>query len=114
MLFVSKAYGGHTHDFTIFKEIFADFDFSAFSVHVDSVFIGLEKHVMSAFIFRPYKAAKNNPLTDFQRAVNACLARFRVWAGHSIAKTKAFFSCGLKTGCFRKINWMMPYPSVLN
>ncbi|RYE20394.1 MAG: hypothetical protein EOP45_11130 [Sphingobacteriaceae bacterium] len=92
ILFISKAYSGHTHDFTIFKEIFAGFDFSAFRVHVDSGFVGLEKYVTPDFIFRPYKATKNNPLTDFQRAVNACLAHFRVRVEHAIAKAKAFFS----------------------
>lgn len=85
-------YDGHVHDFTIFKEIFAEFDFSLFRIHVDSGFYGLENHVLPLFLFRPTKARKNNPLTPLQRACNAVLASARVRVEHAIAKAKAFFS----------------------
>lgn len=85
-------YDGHVHDFTIFKEIFAEFDFSLFRVHVDSGFCGLENYVRPLFLFRPTKARKNNPLTSMQRACNTALARVRVRIEHAIAKAKAFFS----------------------
>jgi hypothetical protein len=85
-------YDGHTHDFTIFKDIFADFDFSLFRVHVDSGFSGLEKHVTPRFLCRPVKARKNNPLTAGQRICNTALASVRVRIEHAIAKAKAFFS----------------------
>lgn len=85
-------YNGHVHDFTIFKEIFAEFDFSLFRVHVDSGFFGLENCVQPFFIFRPTKARKNNPLTPLQRACNMALASVRVRVEHAIAKAKAFFS----------------------
>ncbi len=85
-------YEGHVHDFTIFKEIFAEFDFSLFRVHVDSGFSGLEKHVTPSFLFRPTKARKNHPLTPVQRICNNALASARVRVEHAIAKAKAFFS----------------------
>lgn len=85
-------YEGHLHDFTIFKEIFAEFDFSLFRVHIDSGFSGLEKHVSPSFIFRPTKAYKNHPLTSLQRTCNSALARVRVRVEHAIAKAKSFFS----------------------
>lgn len=85
-------YDGHVHDFAIFKEIFAEFDFSLFRVHVDSGFCGLESHVHPLFLFRPTKARKNNPLTSLQRACNSALASVRVRVEHAIAKAKAFFS----------------------
>lgn len=85
-------YEGHVHDFTIFKEIFTQFDFSLFRVHVDSGFSGLEKHATPLFIFRPAKASRNHPLTSLQRICNNVLASVRVRVEHAIAKAKAFFS----------------------
>lgn len=85
-------YDGHVHDFTFFKDIFAEFDFSAFRVHVDSGFCGLEKYVTPFFLFRPTKARKTKPLTQEQRPSDAALASGRVRVEHGIAKAKAFFS----------------------
>lgn len=85
-------YAGHVHDFTIFKEIFAEFDFSLFRVHVDSGFTGIEKQVTPRYVFKPTKASKNKPLTFMQRLGNAALASVRVRVEHAIAKAKAFFS----------------------
>ena len=84
-------YDGHVHDFTIFKEILATFDFSAVRVPVDSGFSGLEKYVTPLFVFRPTKARKNYPLTPTQRACNTALASVRVRVEHAIAKAKVFF-----------------------
>ena len=92
ILFVSRMYDGHVHDFAMFKDIFAGIDFSLFRVHVDSGFHGLEKYVTPRFLFRPVKAHKNNPLTASQRRCNQVLASARVRVEHAIAKAKAFFS----------------------
>ena len=91
ILFASNAYDGHTHDFTIFKEIFAGFDFSKFQTYVDLGFIGIKKHVVEGDIFIPHKASKNHPLTASQKEENTELARVRVVVEHSIAKIKSFF-----------------------
>jgi hypothetical protein len=85
-------YNGHVHDFTIFKEVVAEFDFSCFRVHVDSGFTGLENYINPQFIFKPVKARKNNPLTTSQRLCNTALASVRVCVEHAIGKAKAFFS----------------------
>ena len=89
-------YDGHVHDFTIFKEVLAEFTFSCFRVHVDSGFTGLEKYIVPQFIFKPIKARKNNPLTTRQRLCNTALASVRVCVEHAIAKAKAFFSLRIK------------------
>lgn len=80
------------HDFTIFKEVFANITLSSFRIHVDSGFTGLEKYVTPRFIFKPVKARKNNPLTKSQHLCNRALASVRVCVEHAIAKAKAFFS----------------------
>jgi hypothetical protein len=92
ILFISKRYDGRVHDFTIFKEVLAEFDFSCFRVHVDSGFTGLEKYITPQFIFKPVKARKNKPLTTSQRLCNTVLASVRVCVEHAIGKAKAFFS----------------------
>ena len=91
ILFASDAYDGHTHDFTIFKDIFAGFDFSTFQTYADLGFIGIKKQVMGGTIFIPHKASKNCPLTASQKEENTALARVRVVVENSIAKIKSFF-----------------------
>ena len=91
ILFASKAYDGRTHDFAIFKEIFAGLDFSRFETHVDLGFLGLGKNVSGANVFIPHKATKNYPLTARQKEENTELSRLRVVVENAIAKIKSFF-----------------------
>ena len=91
ILFTSDAYDGHTHDFTIFKQLFAGFDFSKFQTYVDLGFIGIKKHISGGTIFIPHKASKNHPLTSAQKETNTQLARVRVGVENAIAKIKSFF-----------------------
>lgn len=91
ILFLSSAYSGHTHDFTIFKELFAGRDFSGRTVYVDSGFMGISKNITGATIYLPQKAARNHPLTQGQKDANTSLARVRVVVENAIAKIKTFF-----------------------
>ena len=91
ILFPSFAYPGHTHDFTIFKELFAGLDFFGRLVYVDSGFTGIKKQIRGASIHLPQKATKNHPLTQEQKAGNTGLAKIRVVVENAIAKMKAFF-----------------------
>ena len=91
ILFASNAYDGRTHDFAIFKEIFAGLDFSRFETHVDLGFLGLGKNVSGANVFIPHKATKNYPLTARQKEENTELSRLRVVVENAIAKIKSFF-----------------------
>ncbi len=91
ILWVSNWYNGSTHDFTIFKDIFAHLTLEKYRVHVDSGFVGIAKFIDCKYIFIPFKARKNHPLTAFQKAINQCLAAVRVAVENSIAQLKAFF-----------------------
>jgi len=91
LIFVSKAYSGHTHDFTIFKDIFAALDVSAYRLHVDAGFVGIKNVVTCKHIWIPYKASKHKPLTNVQKAINHVFAHVRVAVENTIAKLKAFF-----------------------
>ena len=91
ILWVSKCYNGSTHDFTIFKDIFTHLTLEKYRIHVDSGFVGIAKFIACKYVFIPFKARKNRPLTTFQKAVNKCLASIRVAVENSIAQLKAFF-----------------------
>lgn len=91
ILFTSKAYSGCTHDFTIFKELFATLDLTAYRLHVDAGFTGIRHVITCANVWIPYKASKNNPLTPIQKAINSVYAKIRVAVENAIAKAKAFF-----------------------
>jgi hypothetical protein len=91
ILWVSKWYTGSTHDFTIFKDVFAHLTLENYRVHVDSGFMGIAKFIDCKYVFIPFKARKNQPLTAFQKAINQHLAAIRVAVENSIAQLKAFF-----------------------
>ncbi|MEJ7663102.1 MAG: transposase family protein [Hymenobacter sp.] len=91
ILWVSKCYNGSTHDFTIFKDVFANLTLEKYRIHVDAGFVGIAKFIACHYVFIPFKASKNRPLTIFQKAVNQCLASVRVAVENSIAQLKAFF-----------------------
>jgi hypothetical protein len=91
VLFVAPMQSGHTHDFTIFKELFSHVDFCAHRVHVDLGFLGIVKKVKHSTIFIPFKKPKNGELTEDEKLTNQCFARFRVVVENAIAKIKSFF-----------------------
>jgi len=88
---LSNLYPGRVHDFTIFKEVLAEFDFSKLKVHVDLGFLGIAKLLPTACINIPLKATKNKPLTPEQKAGNKQMAQLRVVVENTIAKMKSFF-----------------------
>lgn len=88
---MSAAYPGHTHDFVIFKKLFAGLDFSGRVVYVDSGFVGIKKNITGAIIYIPHKSSKNHPLTQDQKDDNTALSKVRVVIENSIAKIKSFF-----------------------
>ena len=91
VVWLSRLYPGRIHDFTIFKELLALFDFSKLKVHVDLGFLGIVKLLPDVRIHIPLKATKNKPLTPEQKAENKKLAQLRVVVENTIAKMKSFF-----------------------
>lgn len=91
LLWVSNIYSGRTHNFKIYKEIFAGINLKNYRIHVDAGFVGIKKFSECGFVFIPFKARKNHPLTPFERVANQLLAHFRVAIENIIAKIKVFF-----------------------
>lgn len=84
-------YDGKIHDFSIFKELFTNIDFSALKVYVDLGFLGIKKIINPQELHIPIKASKNHPLTETQKEFNCNISRIRVVVENAIAKMKAFF-----------------------
>ena len=89
--YTSPLYDGSVHDYTIFKELFSDITLEKYRVHVDAAFVGIRDFIDCKFVFVPYKATRNHPLTKGQKAINAVLASYRVCIENSIARMKAYF-----------------------
>jgi len=84
-------YDGQTHDFTIFKELFTDMNFSDVKVYVDLGFLGIKKVIKFSELFIPHKSSKNHPLTEIQKEENCTYSRIRVGVENALAKVKSFF-----------------------
>lgn len=91
ILFISAMYDGKTHDFSIFKEIFTDFDFSKLKVYVDLGFLGIKKKIKFDELFIPHKGSKKKPLSEAQKDENCNISRIRVGIENALAKIKSFF-----------------------
>jgi hypothetical protein len=79
------------HDFTIFKELFSGLTLHKYRIHVDAGFVGIRDYIDCKYVFIPYKATRDNPLTKVQKTINAVLASYRVCIENSIARMKAYF-----------------------
>ena len=82
---------GTTHDFRMFKESLVGVLPSNIFMLLDSGFQGAADYFPNALL--PYKATKNNPLTDEQKAWNTALSRLRVVIEHVNRKLKIFRIC---------------------
>jgi hypothetical protein len=65
---------GKTHDFQMFKDSLVGVLPEDTSALLDSGYQGVNEYFINAII--PYKATKNNPLTDEQKAFNKLLAKY--------------------------------------
>lgn len=104
LYFASRLYAGKEHDFTLFKDSFAGFDFSRWRVHVDLGFLGILKAVATGPVNIPHKKMPKQALTEAQKAENTGLAKLRVVIENSIAKMKSYFVLRIENRMKKKIN----------
>ena len=64
--------------------------------------MGTAKFIDRKYVFIPFKARKNYPLTTFKKAINQCLAAVRVAVENSIAQLKALFMWGIENRMRKK------------
>jgi len=82
---------GTVHDFKMFKDSLADVLPKDISALLDSGYQGVNDYFINALI--PFKATKNNPLTDEQKALNTILSKYRVAIEHINRELKIFRIC---------------------
>ena len=75
----------------MFKESLAECIPKDIIAYVDSGYQGIKDYLPHAII--PFKASKNNPLTEEQKAFNTKLARVRVAIEHINRELKIFRIC---------------------
>ena len=96
-------YPGKVHDFAIFKELFAGFDFSRVRVHVDLGFLGIQNEVVLNEFNIPHKKLPKQLLTTAQKDENKALARLRVVVENAIAKMKSYFILRVENRMKKKV-----------
>lgn len=82
---------GTTHDFTMFKDSMVGVLPKDISALMDSAYQGVNQFFINAII--PFKATKNNPLTNEQKAFNRTLAKYRICIEHVNREIKIFRIC---------------------
>jgi len=82
---------GTVHDFRMFKESLATVLPKDISALLDSGYQGINEYLKNALI--PYKATKNNPLTDEQKAINTIISKARIAIEHINRELKIFRIC---------------------
>jgi len=92
ILFISEAYHGSCHDYTMLKN---EFDptkgnwFDNFDLLVDLGFLGIQKDYCSK-VKIPIKKSKKKVLTENQKAYNRSVSQIRIKVEHSIGGLKRY------------------------
>jgi uncharacterized protein (DUF2344 family) len=82
---------GTTHDFAMFKDSLVGVLPDDISALLDSGYQGVNKFLPNALI--PFKATKNHPLTDEQKAINKIISQYRIVIEHINRELKIFRIC---------------------
>ena len=82
---------GTTHDFKMFKESMVGVLPEDISALLDSGYQGVNAYLPNALI--PYKATKNNPLTEEQKSINTMISKVRIAIEHINRELKIFRIC---------------------
>jgi len=83
--------GGQTHDLTLLRQtdLLSQLDEDEAAM-LDKAYDGLQNDYPDTRIYQPFKARRNHPLTDEQKAYNRFLARYRIVVEHSLACMNRF------------------------
>ena len=83
--------GGATHDLTLLRQTNLLQELAADeAAMLDKGYDGIQKDYPDVRLHQPYKARRNHPLTDEQKAFNRVLARYRIVVEHTNAMLNKF------------------------
>jgi hypothetical protein len=88
---VSDSVPGSTHDLTLLRqtELMTQLDEDEAAM-LDKGYDGLQNDCALTHLVQPYKARRNHPLTDEQKAFNQIVSRYRIVVEHTIAQLNRF------------------------
>jgi transposase len=84
--------GGANHDLTLLRRtrLIERLDPADEAAMVDKGYDGLQKDYPQHTIYQPFKARRNRPLTDAEKAYNRHLSRYRIVVEHTNAQLNQF------------------------
>ena len=84
--------GGANHDLTLLRRtgLVEQLDPETEAALLDKGYEGVRKDYPQHTLYHPYKARRNHPLTDEQKAYNRHLARYRIVVEHTNAQLNQF------------------------
>lgn len=94
--YLSEAFSGSIHDFTIFKTVLGHINFNKIRIWVDLGFVGIKNEIQYKEIFIPYKSSKNHQLTRDEISINKKISSQRIVIENSIAGLKRQFVLRIK------------------
>jgi len=83
--------GGANHDITVLRQtnLLAELDEDEAAM-MDKGYDGIKNDYPDTRIYQPYKARRNHPLTDEQKAYNCFLSGYRIVVEHTLAQMNKF------------------------
>jgi hypothetical protein len=83
--------GGANHDLALLRctDLLAQLD-PGEAAMMDKGYTGIANDYPETLVYLPYKARRNHPLTDEQKAYNRLLAHYRIVVEHTIAQMNRF------------------------
>jgi hypothetical protein len=83
--------GGATHDLTLLRQTgLLDRLAQEEGAMVDKGYVGIDKDYPAVPLIIPFKARRNHPLTEEQKAFNRVVARYRIVVEHALAQLDRF------------------------
>jgi hypothetical protein len=83
--------GGVTHDITLLRktDLLSQLDEDEAAM-MDKAYDGIQNDYPQVRIYQPYKARRNHPLTEEEKAYNRLLSRYRIVVEHTLAQINRF------------------------
>jgi hypothetical protein len=83
--------GGQTHDLTLLRQtdLIGQLEKDEAAM-LDKAYVGLSNDYPDKRLYLPFKARRNHPLTEEQKAYNCFLARYRIVVEHTLACMNRF------------------------
>jgi DDE superfamily endonuclease/Helix-turn-helix of DDE superfamily endonuclease len=104
ILYIGEMCNGTEHDFSMFKNVFANSDLGKVKIWADLGFQGMQKSIKAKEVVMPHKKPRGTDLTEKQKEENCNISRFRVLIENTIAMIKRYFIARIENRMHDKQN----------